>query len=113
MDFNSITIKEVVIFITAMCVIAGFCFKIFSFFQQVNTNTENIKKLEEGLRVVRASQNDGKNELINKVNKTNEAVNLICCAVSALIEDALLDNQDSKNQLIEIKRKLDSSKEII
>ena len=54
-----------------------------------------------------------KDQLIAKVEETNNAVNLLCLAVSALIDDSLLDNEESKNRLKEIKRKLDSEKEII
>ena len=54
-----------------------------------------------------------KSELIDKVEETNNAVNLICSAVSALIDDSLQDNQESKRQLRDIKQKLDNKKEIV
>ena len=58
-------------------------------------------------------QKEQKTELIDKVEETNNAVNLICSAVSALIDDSLQDNQESKKRLREIKNKLDNKKEIV
>ena len=58
-------------------------------------------------------QKQQKSELIDKVEETNNAVNLICSAVSALIDDSLQDNQESKQRLRDIKNKLDNKKEIV
>lgn len=113
MDFEGITIKEIIVFITAMGLIAGFCYKIFSFFHQVKMNSTDIKEMKKKIKSIEYTRDIEKNELLNKVDETNSAVNLICSAVSALIEDSLQDNQESKNRLIEIKRKLDNKKEIV
>lgn len=113
MNFNDITMGEIVTFITVVGVICGFAYKIFSFFNKVNQNEKDIKIINKKIEFIENDRKIEKDQLIKKVEDTNNAVNLICSAVSALIDDSLLDNEESKNRLKEIKRKLDSEKEIV
>ncbi len=52
-----------------------------------------------------------KDEVIDKVEETNEAVNLLCNAISALLENAISGN--NIKELEEVKEKLDNKKGII
>lgn len=113
MDFNSVSVGQIVVFITSTGVICGFLFKIFSLFSQVKQNTQMVKRAHERLDSFKKEQADQKTELIDKVEQTNTAVNLICSAVSALIDDALQNNEESKDQLRKMKHCLDNKKEII
>lgn len=112
-DFNTLTIGNVISFVTGTGIIAGFMYKIFSLFNQVKKNEISVQRCHERIDNLKASSENQKSELIDKVEQTNDAVNLLCSAVSALIDDSLLDNNESKQQLREIKHKLDNKKEII
>ena len=113
MNFNDISVGQIITFITSTGIIAGFSYKVFSLFNQVKINKENIKQINNKIEFIENDRKIEKDQLIAKVEETNNAVNLLCSAVSALIADSLLDNEESKNRLKEIKRKLDSEKEII
>lgn len=112
-DINAITVGQMLTFITAVGVFSGFFGKFFSQIYKIKQLTDKQDKLEKRMNSFEEQQIQQKSELIDKVEETNNAVNLICSAVSALIDDSLQDNQESKQQLREIKRKLDSKKEII
>lgn len=113
MNFNEITVGEIVTFITITGVICGFAHKIFSFFSKVNQNEKDIKIINNKIEFIENDRKIEKDQLIQKVEDTNNAVNLICSAVSALIDDSLLDNEESKIRLKEIKKRLDNEKEIV
>lgn len=113
MNFNELSVGQIVTFITSTGIIAGFLFKIFLVFSQVKQNTQMVKRAHERIDDFKKAQENQKSELIDKVEETNNAVNLICSAVSALIDDSLQDNQESKKRLRDIKNKLDNKKEIV
>lgn len=113
MNFEEINIGQIIGFITGTGIIAGFLFKIFSVFNQVNQNTKAIIQANGRIDELKQESTNQKSELVEKVEETNNAVNLICSAVSALIDDSLQDNQESKKRLREIKDKLDNKKEIV
>jgi hypothetical protein len=113
MDFNNLTVGEIIAFITAIGILSGFFGKFFSQVYNIKHLGERQEKLEKRMDDYEKYQDKQKSELIEKVEQTNNAVNLICSAVSALIDDSLLDNQESKQQLREIKHKLDNKKEIV
>lgn len=112
-DFNALSVGTIISFITGTGIIAGFMYKIFSLFNQVKKNEISVQRCHERIDNLKILSENQKSELIEKVEQTNDAVNLLCSAVSALIDDSLLDNQESKKQLQEIKHKLDNKKEII
>lgn len=112
-DINSITVGQIIAFITAVGILSGFFGKFFSQVYKIKQLGEKQDKLEKRMDNFEKMQVQQKSELIDKVEETNNAVNLICSAVSALIDDSLQDNQESKQQLREIKRKLDNKKEIV
>lgn len=113
MNFNSISIGGIVTAITSVGIIVAFMFKLFSLFSEVKQDTRSIQRIHERIDKLQEQSKTQKDELFNKVEETNNAVNLICTAVSGLIEDALQDNNESKERLKKIKDKLDSKKEII
>lgn len=113
MNFNEITIGEIVTFITVTGVICGFAYKIFSFFNRVNQAEKDIKIINNKIEFIENDRKIEKDQLVQKVEDTNNAVNLLCSAVSALIDDSLLDNEESKIRLKEMKKRLDSEKEIV
>lgn len=113
MSFENISIGQIVTFITIVGVICGFAYKIFSFFNQVKQNKDDIKRINNKIEFIENDRKIEKDQLIGKVEETNKAVNLLCSAVSALIDDSILDNQESKQQLKQIKQKLDNKKEIV
>ena len=94
MKIRKLKVKNIILFMLIIIFIFSMS-KIIIFYVDLNKNNKNT------------------NELIDKVEETNNAVNLICSAVSALIDDSLLDNQESKQRLREIKNKLDNRKEIV
>lgn len=113
MNIEDITVGQIITFIASVGAISAFAYKIFSLFNQVKINKESIKRIDHKIEFIENDRKIEKDQLIAKVEETNDAVNLLCSAVSALIDDSLLDNEESKNRLKEIKRKLDSEKEII
>jgi len=113
MNVNEITIGQIIGIITAIGIMSGFFGKFFSQIYKIKQLSEKQEKLEQRMDNYEKTQAQQKSELIDKVEETNNAVNLICSAVSALIDDSLQDNQESKQRLREIKNKLDSKKEIV
>lgn len=113
MSFNSMTVGQIVTAITSVGIISAFMFKLFSLFSEVKQDTRSIQRAHERIDKIQEQNKQQKDELLGKVEETNNAVNLLCTAVSGLIEDALQDNDESKKQLKEIKHKLDNKKEII
>ena len=113
MEVGNITLGQITGMIVAIGVLSGFFGKFFSQIYKLKTLAEKQDKLEQRINDYEKCQAEQKSELIDKVEATNNAVNLICSAVSALIDDSLQDNQESKQRLREIKNKLDSKKEIV
>ena len=110
---NNITLSGIVAIIVAVGVLSGFFGKFFAQIYKIKQLGEKQKELEDRMDKYEINQNKQKSELIDKVEETNNAVNLICSAVSALIDDSLQDNQESKQRLRDIKNKLDNKKEIV
>lgn len=113
MEVTNITLGQVLAIITTVGILSGFFGKFFSQIYKIKQLAEKQKELEGRMNKFEDCQAKQKSELIDKVEETNNAVNLICSAVSALIDDSLQDNQESKQRLREIKNKLDSKKEIV
>lgn len=112
-NVNGITLGQIIGMVTAIGILSGFFGKFFSQIYKIKQISEKQEKLEQRMDDYEKTQAQQKSELIDKVEETNNAVNLICSAVSALIDDSLQDNQESKQRLREIKNKLDSKKEIV
>ena len=110
---NNITLSGIVAVIVAVGVLSGFFGKFFAQIYKIKQLCEKQEELERRIDKFEENQNKQKTELVDKVEETNNAVNLICSAVSALIDDSLQDNQESKQRLRDIKIKLDNKKEIV
>lgn len=110
---NNITLGGIVAMIVAVGVLSGFFGKFFAQIYKIKQLGEKQEELERRMNDFETLQKQQKSELIDKVEETNNAVNLICSAVSALIDDSLQDNQESKQRLRDIKNKLDNKKEIV
>lgn len=110
---NNISLGTICAGIVAIGVLSGFFGKFFSQIYKIKQLDEKVEELEKRMDDFETTQKQQKSELIDKVEETNNAVNLICSAVSALIDDSLQDNQESKQRLREIKNKLDNKKEIV
>ena len=110
---NNITLGGIVAIIVAVGVLSGFFGKFFAQIYKIKQLGEKVEELEKKMTDFETLQKQQKSELIDKVEETNKAVNLICSAVSALIDDSLQDNQESKQRLRDIKNKLDNKKEIV
>lgn len=110
---NNIALGEIVAGIATIGVLSGFFGKFFSQIYKIKQLGEKQEELERRMNDFETLQKQQKSELIDKVEETNNAVNLICSAVSALIDDSLQDNQESKQRLRDIKNKLDNKKEIV
>ncbi len=109
---ENITIGQIAVAITTIGVICGFLFKIFTVFSQVKQNKKDIGELRETIESIRRKNERQKEELLNKVEETNAAVNLLCSAISAMIDNELNENKN-KDELRAIKKKLDEKKEIV
>lgn len=112
-NVNGITLGQIIGMVTAIGILSGFFGKFFSQIYKIKQISEKQEKLEQRMNDFETLQKQQKSELIDKVEETNNAVNLICSAVSALIDDSLQDNQESKQRLRDIKNKLDNKKEIV
>lgn len=112
-DVNGITLGQIIGMVTAIGILSGFFGKLFAQMYKIKQLGEKQEKLERRMNDFETLQKQQKSELIDKVEETNNAVNLICSAVSALIDDSLQDNQESKQRLRDIKNKLDNKKEIV
>lgn len=110
---NNLTLGGIIAIVIAIGTLSGFFWKFFAQIYKIKQLGEKQKELEERMNKYEEVQAKQKSELIDKVEETNNAVNLICSAVSALIDDSLQDNQESKQRLREIKNKLDNKKEIV
>lgn len=113
MDLTKITLAEIVAFIVAVGVLSGLFGKFFSQIYKIKNQDERIRKLEERMDENDVKQKEQKNELLDKVEETNSAVNLLCSAISALIDNELNDNGASEEELKRIKQKLDDKKELV
>ena len=112
MDFTQLTLSQIATAITVVGVICGFLFKLFSIFTQVKNNKNDIEKFRSELTQVQYNNRTQKEELLRKVEQTNEAVNLLCSAISAMIDNELNDNKN-KDELRVMKHRLDEKKEIV
>lgn len=112
MNFNDLTVGTIVLFITSIGIISGFFGKFFSQIYKIKQLGEKQEKLEKRMDNFENLQKEQKTELLQKVEATNTAVNLLCSAISAMIDNQLNDN-NSLEQLRDIKRKLDDKKEIV
>lgn len=112
-DVNGITLGQIIGMVTAIGILSGFFGKFFAQMYKIKQLGEKQEELERRMNDFETLQKQQKSELIDKVEETNNAVNLICSAVSALIDDSLQDNQESKQRLRDIKNKLDNKKEIV
>ena len=112
MDFNSLTIKDILTFIVGVGIICGFFYKLFNFFNQVTTNRDNIEKLNKKIQDIKEMKEADREELIKKIDETNTAVNLLCSAISALIDNEITEDGNLE-ELKRIKRKLDDKKELV
>ena len=114
MNFNDLNVGDIVVFITAIGVICGFFYKVFSLFNKVNSAEKLAKDAHCRIDKIKLKQEEEKNELITKVEETNTAVNLLCRAVSALINCELNEDDISNiEELKRIKQKLDDKKELV
>ena len=112
-NVNGITLGQIIGMVTAIGILSGFFGKFFAQMYKIKQLGEKQEELERRMNDFETLQKQQKSELIDKVEETNNAVNLICSAVSALIDDSLQDNQESKQRLRDIKNKLDNKKEIV
>lgn len=109
---ENITLGQIAVGITTIGVICGFLFKIFSVFSQVKQNKKEIDDLKITITRLQDQNETQKEEILAKVEETNTAVNLLCSAISAMIDNELNDNKN-KDELRNIKQKLDEKKEIV
>ena len=112
MDLTKITLAQISAFIVAVGVLSGLFGKFFSQIYKIKQLEERMKKTEERMDGYETTQKEQKNELLDKVEQTNSAVNLLCSAISALIDNELNDN-GSAEELKRIKQKLDDNKELV
>ena len=92
MDLTKITLAQISAFIVAVGVLSGLFGKFFSQIYKIKQLEERMKKTEERMDGYETTQKEQKNELLDKVEQTNSAVNLLCSAISALIDNELNDN---------------------
>lgn len=112
MNFNDISIGELVVAITSIGIICGFLFKVFNALNQINVNAKRIDNLSNEIDKVNNKNERQKEEILSKVEQTNIAVNLLCSAISAMIDNELNDNKN-KEELRKMKERLDEKKEIV
>ena len=112
MDLTKITLAQISAFIVAVGVLSGLFGKFFSQIYKIKQLEERMKKTEERMDGYETTQKEQKHELLDKVEQTNSAVNLLCSAISALIDNELNDN-GSAEELKRIKQKLDDKKELV
>ena len=112
MNFENITLGQVAVALTTVGVIVAFLFKVFSFFNRVKENEKEIESLKLQIKEVKEDSEKRNNEVLATVNKTNEAVNLLCSAISAMIDNELSENKNI-DELENVKRQLDAKKGIV
>ena len=114
MNFNDLTVSDIIVFITSIGIICGFFYKLFSLFSDIKNTKKSVERAHERIDSIKMEQENEKNEILNKVEETNMAVNLLCRAVSALINCELNENDISNiDELKRIKQKLDDKKELV
>jgi len=106
------TLGQIAVGITTIGVIATFLFKIFTAFSRIKQNEKDIELLNKKIEKLQDQNQTQKEEILKKVEETNTAVNLLCSAISAMIDNELNDNKN-KDELRNIKQKLDEKKEIV
>ena len=111
MDISTMPIGQLVTAIAIIGALAGAFYKVFSIISDVHYNKESIKKLKVQIQLIEDEMKHQRDEVLDKVEETNEAVNLLCSAVSALLSNAIDDN--NIEELKAVKQKLDSKKEIV
>lgn len=114
--FENLTIGQIATDIAVIGVVSGFLYKVFTLFSKVRKNEADIAELKTSfkseLERQEAANRRQKEELVEKVEETNSAVNLLCMGLSALIDNELNENSN-KEGLRSIKQKLDERKEIV
>ena len=112
MDVNSITLGQITGAIIAIGVFSGFFGKFFSQIYKIKNQDKRIDTLEKRMDDYECNQKKEKDEIYSKVEETNTAVNLLCTAISALIDNEI--NVDGNIEALKkIKNKLDEKKEIV
>lgn len=111
MDINTMPIGQLVTAIAIIGALSGAFYKVFSIISDVKYNKQSIQKLKAQIQAIEDEMKHQRDEVIDKVEETNEAVNLLCSAVSALLNNAI--SSDNIDELKAVKQKLDSKKEII
>ena len=110
--FANLTLGQIAEGIAVIGVIFGFLFKIFTLFSKVRQNESDIKELKAEIEAQKTANKQQKEEILEKVEDTNSAVNLLCMGLSALIDNELNENSN-KEALRSIKQRLDEKKEIV
>ena len=119
--FENLTLGQIAGAIATIGIICAFLFKIFSAFNQIKENKEalankadqsDVLALKESFVTLETAYKLQKEDLQKTVDETNAAVNLLCMALSALIDNQLTDNAN-KDELRLIKQRLDEKKEIV
>ena len=111
MDVSTMPIGELVTAVAIIGALSGAFYKVFSIISDVKYNKQSIQKLKGQIQVIEDEMKMQKREVIDKVEQTNEAVNLLCSAVSALLSNAIGDN--NTEELKAVKQRLDNKKEIV
>lgn len=111
MDVSTMPIGQLVSAIAIIGALSAAFYKVFSVISDVKYNKESIKKLKLQMQSIETEMKHQRDEVLDKVEETNDAVNLLCSAVSALLSNAISD--DNIEELKQVKQKLDSKKEII
>lgn len=112
MNFENITIGQIISFITCVGVICGFFYKIFSLFNDMKETKKLAKDAHTRIDKIKVEHELEKNEILEKVEETNTAVNILCHAVSALI-DCELSDKTNVDELKRVKQQLDDKRELI
>lgn len=112
MSFENITIGQIIGFITCIGVICGFFYKVFSLFTDMKETKKLAKDAHLRIDKIKVEHELEKNEILEKVEETNTAVNLLCHAVSALI-DCELSDKHNVEELKRVKQQLDDKKELV
>ena len=109
---NNLSIGEIAVFLGSVGVVSALFAKIFSQVYKVKDIEKRQIKLEERMDTYEDKQKHQKVDILKTVGETNEAVNLLCSAISVMIENELSDNKNKESLRI-IKQKLDERKEIV
>lgn len=112
MSFENITIGQIITFITCVGIICGFFYKTFALFNDIKETKKLAKDAHTRIDKIKVEHELEKNEILEKVEETNTAVNLLCHAVSALI-DCELSDKTNVDELKRVKQQLDDKRELI